>query len=253
MPDDLIPGELLSRLTRLGRVYVLDTVGSTNDYAFNLAERKEPAIVVARRQTKGRGRFRRHWFADDDSLTFSVLFFPAAGLSSPASITQVAGLVLAKAIEVAVGTNEPRALLRWPNDVLIKGKKVAGVLCERRKDAIVVGVGVNVNQEILPESLPEAGSLFLVYGKKVDQFRILDLFLPDFFATLEMVIKGEGQRIWDEIKNRSAVLHHRVEIRTMLRKFVGTVIDIDDEGRIVLRGDSGKITVFSVGQVKQLR
>ncbi len=253
MSEDLIPGELLSRLASMGRVYLLDTVGSTNEYAFTLAERKEPAIVIARRQTKGRGRFRRHWFADDDSLIFSVLFFPSAGFTSPASVTQIAGLALGKAIEDVVGTNEPRALLRWPNDVMIKGKKVAGILCEKRKDALVVGVGVNVNQEKLPESLPEAGSLFLVYGKKVERFSILDLFLPEFFTTLERMIKGEGQRSWDEIKNRSAVLHHRVEIRTLLRKFVGTVIDIDEEGRIVLRGDSGKIAVFSVGQVKQLR
>ncbi|MEN9979252.1 MAG: biotin--[acetyl-CoA-carboxylase] ligase [candidate division WOR-3 bacterium] len=251
--EQTIAGELLARLTRFGRVYLLDTVGSTNDYAFSLAARKEPAVVVARRQTKGRGRFRRRWFADEDSLIFSLLLFTESGFPQPAAVTQIAGLALCRAIELGIQTAKPPAMLRWPNDVVISNKKVAGILCEQRGQAVVVGVGVNVNQRQLPENLPEAGSLFSVYGQACDKMRLLDLFLEEFSQLLTQMKKGNSQPVWEEIRQRSAVINHRVEVKTLLRRHLGTVIDIDDEGRIVLRSDSGRLVVLSSGQVRQLR
>lgn len=252
--EQSIAGELLGRLAHFGRVYLLDTVSSTNDYAFTLVERKEPAVVVARRQTKGRGRFRRRWFADEESLIFSLLFFPKPGFPTLASITQVAGLALCRAIETVAGAGaSPSAQLRWPNDVVINGKKVAGILCEQRREALVVGIGVNVNQQTMPENLSEAGSLFMVYGYRLDKMRILEQFLNEFFKMVEMMERGNVGTIWDEIKKRSAVMHHRVEVRTLLRRQVGTVIDIDEAGRIVLRTDSGRLSVLGAGQVRRLR
>ncbi len=257
-----IPRELLNRIARFGRLYLLDVVPSTNDYAFSLANRQEPAIVVARKQTKGRGRFHRRWFGDEDSLLFSLLLFLGKELPSPASITQFAGLALCRVIDrltkLSPGKSEreektPIPLLRWPNDLLINGKKVAGILCEQRRDAVVIGIGINVNQSLFPENLPEASSLFLIYNQKFDHLVLLEAFLTDFFSCTEQFKKGETLPLWQEIKDRSAILHHRVEIRTLLRRHIGTVIDIDDEGRLVLRTDSGKLAVFNVGQVKQLR
>lgn len=269
-----IPSELLNRIARFGKLYLLDTVSSTSDYAFSLAtsapERgQEPAIVVARKQTKGRGRFRRHWFSDDDSLIFSILLFLEKNFSSPNSITQFAGLALCRGIErLAGGINPSRVetpdlgsalceksppLLRWPNDLLIDGKKIAGILCEQRRSAVVVGVGINLNQSLIPKNLPEAASLFLVYHQKFDRLVLLEAFLTDFFNSLELLKKGATTALWAEVKNRSAIIHHRVEIRTLFRRYIGTVIDIDDLGRVVLRTDSGKLATFNAGQVKQLR
>jgi BirA family biotin operon repressor/biotin-[acetyl-CoA-carboxylase] ligase len=251
--EEAVSGELLNRLARFGRVYLLDTVSSTNDYAFTLADRREPAVVVARHQTRGRGRFRRRWFADEHSLIFSVLFFPKPGFSGAAGLTQVAGLALCRAIEAVAGTQEPLVVLRWPNDVLINNRKVAGILCEQRRDAMVVGIGVNVNQPSLPENLTEAGSLLIVYGRSFDRLGLLDRFLPEFFQAVELMEKGAATPLWEEIRRRSAVINHRVEVRTLLRRQIGTVIDIDEAGRIVLRTDSGRLAVLSAGQVRQLR
>ncbi|MEO0071053.1 MAG: biotin--[acetyl-CoA-carboxylase] ligase [candidate division WOR-3 bacterium] len=256
-----IPGELLNRIARFGRLYLLDTVSSTNDYAFGLAtpgprREQEPAIVVARKQTKGRGRFRRHWFGDEESLLFSILLFLEKNISSPNSITQFAGLALCRAIERLAGSalcEKSPPLLRWPNDLIVDGKKVAGILCEQRRNAVVVGIGINVNQSLLPENLPEASSLFLTFHQKFDRMVLLEAFLTDFFNCLDLLKKCETTTLWAEIKNRSAIIHHRVEIRTLFRKYIGTVIDIDDSGRIVLRTDSGKLAIFNAGQVKQLR
>ncbi|NPV13719.1 biotin--[acetyl-CoA-carboxylase] ligase [candidate division WOR-3 bacterium] len=255
-----IPGELLNRIARFGRLYLLETVTSTNDYAFSLAGKKEPAIIVAQKQTKGRGRFRRRWFADENSLTFSLLLFPQINQStlsfSPAAITQIAGLALCQTIETlplnADTHSLPKPTLRWPNDVLLDAKKVAGILCEQRNQALVLGVGVNVNQTSIPENLPEATSLFLIYHQPIDRMVLLEKFLTNLFTLLEK-LQHDRKTIWDEVRSRSAIIHHRVEIKTLLRRYVGTVIDIDDEGRVILRTDSGKLALFSAGQVRQLR
>lgn len=257
---DQVPGELLNRIARFGRLYLLETVASTNDYAFSLAEKQEPAIVVAKQQTRGRGRFRRRWFADENSLIFSLLLFPESNPPSlprsPATITQLAGLALCQVIENLPLTTDSRPLakpmLRWPNDVLLKEKKVAGILCEQRRKALVLGVGVNVNQSIIPQNLPDATSLFLFYHQKFDQLQLLELFLNNIFSILTK-LDSDPKTIWDEIRAHSAILNHRVEIKTLWRRHLGTVIDIDDEGRLILRTDSGKLVVFSAGQVRQLR
>ncbi|MGQ9678292.1 MAG: biotin--[acetyl-CoA-carboxylase] ligase [bacterium] len=257
---DQIPGELLNRIARFGRLYLLETVTSTNDYAFSLAEKQEPAIVVAKQQTRGRGRFRRRWFADENSLIFSLLLFPELNqLSlprSPAIITQIAGLALCQAIENLPITIDAKPLskpmLRWPNDILLEGKKAAGILCEQRGKALVLGVGVNVNQSTIPQSLPEATSLFLFYNQKLDRLQLLELFLNSFFSLLTKLVSNTNA-VWNEVRTRSVIIHHRVEIKTLWRRHLGTVIDIDDEGRVILRTDSGKLAVFSAGQVHQLR
>lgn len=256
-----ISGELLNRIARFGRLYLLDTVSSTNDYAFGLAASgpgrgQEPAIIVARKQLKGRGRFRRHWFGDEASLLFSLLLFLEKNFPSPNTITQFAGLALCRAIERLVGSarcEKSPPLLRWPNDLLIGGKKIAGILCEQRRNAVVVGIGINVNQPLIPENLTQASSLFLAYHQQLDRMVLLEAFLTDFFNCLDLIKKGDTTALWAEIKNRSAIIHHRVEIRTLFRRYTGTVIDIDDSGRIVLRTDSGKLATFNAGQVKQLR
>lgn len=259
MVNGAIPGELLNRIARFGRLYLLDTVTSTNDYAFSLTSRNEPAIVVARKQTHGRGRFRRRWFSDEKSLTFSLLLFPdreKPAAFSAAALTQLAGLALCRAIENRfvnpANTPTPRPLLRWPNDVLVQEKKVAGILCEKRGNGLVVGIGVNVNQTELPAHLTEAGSLYSIYRTTLNPLELLEEFLKEFFSGLEL-LKRADPGIWNEIRARSVILNHRVEIRTLLRRHTGTAIDIDDAGRLVLRTDSGRLALFTAGQVRQLR
>jgi BirA family biotin operon repressor/biotin-[acetyl-CoA-carboxylase] ligase len=241
-------GPALARLARFGRVHVLDTVTSTNDRAFELAGTREPALVVARRQTRGRGRFRRHWFSDDASLTFSFLLFPAEPAQLDA-ITHVIGVALARALQTAAGVE---ARIRWPNDIVAKDRKLCGVLCEKRREAVAVGVGLNVNQAEFPEDIPEAISLFQLTGRTFDPLELLDPILAEFTGLMQEVAEEGTGRLMQEVKDRSAVLHRRVEVATLLRKHVGTVVDIDSAGRIVLRNDAGRIVVLNSGQARRL-
>ncbi|MFO7675315.1 MAG: biotin--[acetyl-CoA-carboxylase] ligase [bacterium] len=249
-----VPGEILARLTRFGRVHLREQVESTNDYAFSLADSREPALVIARRQTRGRGRFRRRWYSDDSSLLFSLLLFPGAeDHPLPAGgLALLAGLAVSRGIEDLTGT---RPLIRWPNDVMLDDRKLCGILCEQRREALVVGIGINVNQASFPEmdDLAEAGSLRLATNREWERLELLETILRRLFAALEQVRRDGLPALMDEYKSRSAVLHRRVEAKTALRRHIGTVVDIDAEGRLVIRRDNGSIVTVNSGQVRRLR
>jgi len=246
-----VSGEQLSRLASYGSLHLLDEVGSTNDYALALPDEHVTAVVVASRQNKGKGRFRRQWFSDDSSLTASVrLFTGAPDFATPPFLPQLAGLALTRAVAVESGL---AAHLRWPNDLIYREQKLAGVLCERRRNVIAIGVGLNVNQESFPPDLPDAASLRMNTNCQWDRFILLEGFLRELFAGLERARKGESAQLLAEIKERSSVMHRRVEIQTLLRKHVGTVIDLDSDGRIVLRTDSGRLVVIGAGDARRVR
>ncbi len=249
----IFSGERLAQLARFGQVHLLDSVASTNDYAFSLTGTEEPALVVARHQTKGRGRFRRHWHADADSLTFSsLLFFGPEQKELLAWLTQLAGLSICRAIE---DVSDLKPQIRWPNDVLLGDKKVCGILCRQRKDAVVIGVGLNVNQTEFPEelNLPEAGSLRMASGRALDKLELLEKIMEHLFSTLELARHGITDELLDAVKERSSVLHRRVEIKTLLRTHIGTVVNIDTKGNIVLRTTKDRIIVIGFGQIRRLR
>ncbi|MFO7637860.1 MAG: biotin--[acetyl-CoA-carboxylase] ligase [bacterium] len=257
-----ISGELLARLTRYGRVHLREQVSSTNDYAFALAAEQAgdaaspvPALVLARRQTAARGRFRRRWYSDDDSLTFSLLLFP--GAEDPplptGQLTLLAGLAVCRGVEELTGA---QPLIRWPNDVMLSDRKVCGILCEQRKEALVVGVGINVNQAAFPEEEPglaEAGSIRQATDREWEKLELLEAVLRRFFACLEQVRAGNLPALIEEFKTRSAVLHRRVEAKTMFRRHYGTVVDIDAEGQLIIRRSNGSIVKVNSGQVRRLR
>jgi len=245
-----VSGERLAGLARYGSVHLLDEVASTNDYALSLASKHVTAIVIARRQTKGRGRFRRQWYSDDASLTASLLLLTdAPDFPHPSFLVHLAGLALSRAVDETVGLPTQ---IRWPNDIIIEDRKLAGILCEGRRNAVAVGIGLNLNQESIPEDLPDAVSLRMATGKQWDKFYLLENFLQEMFASIAKTGKGESAQVLVDIKQRSATIHRRVEVRTLLRKHVGTVIDLDAEGRIVLRTDSGRLVVLGAGDVRRL-
>ncbi len=244
-------GERLAGLARYGSVHLVDEVGSANDYALSLAGKGTTAIVLANRQTRGRGRFHRHWFSDDDSLVASLLMWTRApDFPRPSLLVHLAGLALSRAVEQTSGV---ATQIRWPNDITVGDRKLAGILCEGRSSAVAVGIGLNLNQQSLPEDLPDAVSLRMVTGREWDRFYLLENFLREMQAGIEQAGRDDSARVLADIKQRSSIMHRRVEVRTLLRRYVGTVVDLDPEGRIVLRADSGRLAVLGAGDVRRLR
>jgi len=166
---------------RLGRPYTwLAECPSTQD-VLRGTEAPEGATVVAEHQTAGRGRSGRRWEDDASSgVLVSVLLRPERR-DDIAQLSLVVGLAVAEAIEVTAGCN---VMLKWPNDVIVDDRKVAGILLESDGDAVICGIGVNVNQS--PDELPRgtklpAGSLAIATGTRHDRARLLGAVL----STLE--------------------------------------------------------------------
>lgn len=147
------------------RILWREEVGSTNDELRILAEQgaEEGLILGAERQSAGRGRRGRAWFSEgdvEDALTFSVLLRPREDSKYWPRYSLVVGLAVAEALaEMGV-----EAEIKWPNDLLVRGRKIAGILVEAGRDFVVIGVGVNVNYEGFPDGL-EATSVRVVTGK----------------------------------------------------------------------------------------
>ena len=155
------------------RFHRKETTASTNADA---REGRPGDVFVAEFQTAGRGRLDHEWHAArGENLTFSVVL--AAADMSPAEVATLP-LVVGLAVTRAVGTllgNPSQVAVKWPNDVLVGGKKICGILCERNGDAVIAGVGLNVNQTVFPaEIAARATSLRLVAGSPFDRDGVLN-------------------------------------------------------------------------------
>lgn len=207
----------------LGRpVRVHDVTGSTNTDAREWAEDGAPegALVVADRQTAGRGRWGRAWSsAPGSSLLFSLILRPSIGVSQVGLLPILIGLACAEAIE---DLSDVRPTLKWPNDVNIRGKKVAGVLAESRLDGAqvgyaIAGVGINSHWErggFPPEIAERATSLsWEVDGPSPGRGELLGAFLARCQNHLQTIgDRGWAEKLIDQAAARSDVLGHQIEL-----------------------------------------
>jgi len=215
---------------RLGRpCFVYRQLGSTQDQAARLSDRDRGAIIVAERQTGGRGRLGRAWIAPPgDCLTFSMLL-PASASSRVASVA----VAVAEGIEAAAGPAPPAVRIKWPNDLLIQGKKVAGLLIERQGDREIVGIGINVTSdrptlERTP-ALREATSLFVHDAAPVDPLALLETVIHRMDVWL-----ARPQEAAEQWRRRSVTLGRSWRFHCEGRPLTGRAIDVDfDRGLIV--------------------
>ncbi|HTR96460.1 MAG TPA: biotin--[acetyl-CoA-carboxylase] ligase [Candidatus Acidoferrales bacterium] len=246
--------ELATRV--LGRALVVRArAGSTNDDAWEGLRAGGPSglAVVADEQTRGRGRDGRTWtHAPGRSLALSVAL-DAAPLGAHAALAPLAaGVALAASLE-PLGVS-PR--LKWPNDVLLGGRKLAGVLCEARRlpgrgDALVVGAGVNVAQregDFPPELAASAVSLRLA-GVEAAIEDVAAAYLGALEAWLDRLACGEGSALLEAWRARAAHLGARVVVRGAAGALEGVAEDLDADGALVLRRDDGARVRVLAGDV----
>jgi BirA family transcriptional regulator, biotin operon repressor / biotin---[acetyl-CoA-carboxylase] ligase len=191
--DRLIATELRGKLDgcRIGNeIVVVEETDSTNDLIWEAVERgaQEGLVVFAERQTKGRGQYGRRWeSAPGLGLWFSVLLRPAVTLAESPKLT----VLLAEAVAATIADETDCApTIKWPNDIYVSGRKVAGVLVEGRTASdgsyvAVAGIGINVNQTIddFPEELREsAGSLAMATGKEISRAQLAVALLKQLAA-----------------------------------------------------------------------
>jgi BirA family transcriptional regulator, biotin operon repressor / biotin---[acetyl-CoA-carboxylase] ligase len=205
----------------------------------------EGAIAVADSQTAGRGRLGRTWEAPPGTaLLLSVLLKPPADLPLP-QLALVAGVAVADVLEHMTGL---AVQIKWPNDVMLRRQKVAGILAEVREDAVVVGIGINVNQA--PEQLPErGGSLLTVTGQDWDRDEVLEQVLEVLGARYEAWLTGGLDAVYEALAPRDFLRGRRVSVNGT----EGTAVMIDREGRLQIAVGHGESVAVESGEVEYER
>jgi BirA family transcriptional regulator, biotin operon repressor / biotin---[acetyl-CoA-carboxylase] ligase len=239
-------------------IHWLDEVDSTNVYVRDLARQGAPdgLVAVADHQTAGRGRLDRRWESPPGSnLLASVLLRPACGPSDVHLCTGAVALAGADACREVAGV-EP--VLKWPNDLLVDGAKLAGVLAEAEfagdsVTAVVVGIGINVGW---PGPAEAGGTCLADLGgtaQPVDRKVLLEHLLGALARRRALLDDADGRRLLaDEVRRRCATLGHEVRVILAGEELNGRATAIDDAGHLVVETASGPRSV-STGDVVHLR
>jgi len=251
-PDKISGNEIRLGLTteKLGRVvYFDDSVESTQKIAYRLAyeDAIEGTIVVAEEQTAGRGRMDRQWFSPKyTGIWMSMILRPNIPPSQAPQLTLLTAVGVAQAIEEVTGL-EPE--IKWPNDILYRGKKVVGILTELqaeadRINAVIIGIGVNVNQskDQFPEHISDnATSLSICKGSKVDRAKLLQTILLKI-EKLYFDYLTHGFKIVKILWESYAIsIGKDIIARTLTGSIKGRAIGITEDGVLMLKDNNGVI------------
>lgn len=227
-------------------IFVFDELSSTNIKAKELARHgeQEGTIVISRTQTKGRGRFDRKWESPEGGLYFSVILRPQVKSDKTTLLSLVAALSVCETI---IALNRLSAAIKWPNDVRINGKKVAGILLESEADGnkidfVILGIGVNLNTDVTqlsPELKSTSTSIAHEFNQSVDYYE----FLKHLFLTLDkhysIFLNQDINSILSEWKKHSDTLGRNVRVVTPSDETVGKAFDIDESGFLIIETDLG--------------
>lgn len=262
IPDMLYGEELKDGLKSefFGRqVYYYDTVSSTNDTAKELVRQgaQDGTVVIAEEQNGGKGRIGRQWFSPKyKGIYFSIILYPPVSPAEASQITIVTAVALTLAVrkktDVPVG-------IKWPNDLLVDGLKLCGILTEMgaemdRIDYLVIGAGLNVNQDLaeFPDDIHDiATSLKAASGFKQDRISLLQAILEEYERWYLLWLEQGFSVILDKWRELSVSLHCpvRVHVHALNKSWDGWAEDIDDSGALLLRLPDGSLQRLIAGEV----
>jgi BirA family biotin operon repressor/biotin-[acetyl-CoA-carboxylase] ligase len=244
-----LPTRLIGR-----RVIVYPRIGSTNDEAKRLAEAGEPegTLIIADEQTAGRGRLQRLWWAPaGTALLMSLIFRPDLAPHQAQRLTMLCSLAICEAI---AGTTGLAPVVKWPNDVLLRGRKVCGILTELgfegpRLTYAVVGMGINVNVDFsgAGELASTATSLAQELGHEVSRLELLRAILVDIDERYTRLRTGKSPHA--EWAARLATTGQRVVVTTPGEQLCGVAEGVDDDGALLLRDENGLLRRILAGDV----
>jgi len=258
-PDGIRSGLKTEHLGQTLHIY--DSTESTNTIAHALAQKGAPegTVVLANAQTRGKGRMGRHWISPPDvNLYFSIILRPGGDPRRVGLWTLAAANAVADAIEKTVGLP---ARLKWPNDLLIHHKKVAGLLLENvvqkgRIRYLVLGIGVNVNLlcKTLPETLRDSvSSLREESGQVIDRIRLLQRVLETLEIQYRSFQNEPAGKILNAYTSRSETLGQLVRVQEQDHEWTGIAEGLTPEGALILRRRDREEVIIRSEEVVHVR
>jgi len=263
IPDILTPDMLRQRLkgSLFGkRIYHFFRTDSTNRVAFELGQAGEPqgAVVLAEEQSAGRGRAGRTWQSERAvGIYVTLLLRPKLAPVQAPLLSMMAGLSAHTAVEAATGLAVD---LKWPNDLIIHGKKAGGILTEMHAEPglvrfVVVGLGLNVNQERFPGELAStATSLRQETGKPQSRLELLVRLLREFESDYNRFVREGVASVVKRFEVLSSYAHgKRVRVTNGTESYLGTTAGLAPEGLLQVERDDGRLVTVIAGDVAEAR
>ncbi|MFZ9005469.1 MAG: biotin--[acetyl-CoA-carboxylase] ligase [Nitrosopumilaceae archaeon] len=246
----LLPWEITQGLEtkKIGkRAYYFDSTSSTQDQALKMASdiKNDGAVVVAQKQTGGKGRDGRKWISPKGGIWLSVILRPEFDISVATLFPIASSLALAYTMEKCFNIKPE---LKWPNDVTLKGKKVAGILVDASLESnkienIVLGVGINFDIEIkqIEKELKGTPNYYGIetlkkFKKDVTPVLFVQTFLVELEKIFELLNSEQIKKITKEWTKRSSTIGKKVELATREGKISGKALRIDNDGALVIEG-----------------
>ncbi|HEX8764099.1 MAG TPA: biotin--[acetyl-CoA-carboxylase] ligase [Candidatus Acidoferrum sp.] len=263
VPDVLTPDVLKRQLkgTLFGkRIYHFFKTDSTNRVALELGHGGEPeaAVVLAEEQTAGRGRAGRSWHSERAAgIYLTLLLRPKLAPVQAPVLTMMAGLSAHAAVEAVTGLAVD---LKWPNDLMIRGKKAGGILTEMHAEPaqvqfVVVGIGLNVNQERFPGELGDlATSLRQETGKPQSRMELLVRLLREFESDYNRFLREGIASVIQRFEVVSSYAHgKKVRVTNGTESYVGTTVGLGPEGLLQVEREDGRVVTVIAGDVAEAR
>ena len=259
--DVLTPNEigagLDTRIFRTKNIVCLKEIDATNMRAKDLAGSGAPegTVVIAETQTMGRGRKGRTWFSPyRDGIYVSIILRPGISPSAAPRMTLMAAVAVAEALDSLL---QLKVRIKWPNDILVNNRKLAGILTEISMEMdeveyMVVGLGLNVNTpaKSFPGEIREkATSILIETGERSSRVDLIRAYLKCYDKYYEIPKKSGFEPIMKRWKEFSDIIGRRVAVDVIGKKHVGSVVDIDNDGVLILKDDQARFHRIFSGDV----
>lgn len=253
--NNLTPYEIKKNLNTefIGQnIEYFETIDSTNMYAGKIANKSpEGTVVIANEQTKGKGRTGRRWISkEEEGLYFSLILKPEIAIVKASFLTQLAGAALVSAFE-NMGID---AKIKWPNDVILNGKKIAGILTEMSAEIdrifyIVIGIGINLYNENFDDEIKEKASSLLKEGYKVSRKDFLQEFFKEFEAMYREFLCDNRNEVLDILRKKSAVIGKEIYVIDGKKRKKAKALNIDSYGNLEVRFEDGEEKTVFTGEI----
>ena len=233
-------------------VEVLESVDSTNDYAKKKAkELVDGSVIISLEQVKGKGRRGRSFHSGKgDGIYLSIILKPGFEPTKAPFITSIAGAALVNTFNKF----NIQTKIKWPNDVLINGKKVAGILTEMSADMefieyIVLGVGINVSGLEFPNELKNIATSLKLEGYDVKKLNIIWQFVYEFELLYNLYLNENTSEVVNILRNNSSVIGKQINVHYMNEIESAIAVDINNQGALIIKTQEGEVKELSSGEI----